>query len=89
MNVALLPVAAARASMVLLQPGGPCSSTPLGGDSPSRLNTSAATNTHMVTTKQHLLQQKLRSACASTATSSWSHARLPMQLQAYGVVDCR
>jgi hypothetical protein len=45
MNVALLPVAAARASIVLLQPGGPCSSTPLGGDSPSRLNTSAATNT--------------------------------------------
>jgi hypothetical protein len=45
MKVALLPVAAARASMVLLQPGGPCSSTPLGGDNPSRLKTSAAANT--------------------------------------------
>lgn len=36
MKVALLPVAAARASIVLLQPGGPCSSTPRGGDRPRR-----------------------------------------------------
>lgn len=40
MNVALLPVAAARASRVLLQPGGPCSSTPRGGCKPRRLKAS-------------------------------------------------
>lgn len=42
MKVAPEAVAAARASVVLLQPGGPCSSTPRGGERPSLWNASAA-----------------------------------------------
>jgi hypothetical protein len=39
-----LPVAMACASAVLPQPGGPCSSTPLGGSTPSHLHTTEYSN---------------------------------------------
>lgn len=67
-KVALLPVAAARASSVLLQPGGPCSSTPRGGDRPSRRNASAHNPAAHLHRQQPLAHQQHAGHACTTQT---------------------
>jgi hypothetical protein len=78
MKVALLPVAAARANMVLLQPGGPCSSTPRGGDSPRRLKDPARpqrTHTRSAAALCRPPSNKQAAKCATTCAHAL-HIRL-------------